>query len=126
MVTGGNVSLTVLYMQAPIGGGEQVLDQDDIETIIRWSQRHDSISEVWLFGSRVKGSSRPDSDIDLALVLTPPRQGHDWARGNYERFGDDWQRELSAMIGRHVSLTLKAEEAEPSTPLWVRADRSKS
>ena len=26
--------------------------------------------EVWLFGSRAKGTHRPDSDVDLGIILT--------------------------------------------------------
>jgi predicted nucleotidyltransferase len=33
---------------------------------------NDSIVELWLFGSRARGDSRPDSDVDLALALIPP------------------------------------------------------
>jgi predicted nucleotidyltransferase len=98
-----------------------MLNQRTVEIIIRWAESRDCILEIWLFGSRAKGSSRLDSDIDLAVVLMPPVQGHDWARGDYERFADEWQCELGAMIGQHVSLTLKAAEIEPSYQLWARA-----
>ena len=34
-----------------------------------WAEQRNEVSEVWLFGSRAKGSARDDSDMDLALIL---------------------------------------------------------
>ncbi len=31
-------------------------------------ERHQSITEVWIFGSRAKGTARTGSDIDLAIM----------------------------------------------------------
>jgi predicted nucleotidyltransferase len=100
------------------------LSESELLAICQWAFLTPSVREVWLFGSRAKSSHRPDSDIDLAIVLMPPTEGTDWARWNYERFGDGWQRQLGAIIGRRVSLTEKADETEPSIRLWARADLS--
>ncbi len=35
--------------------------------------------EVWAFGSRVKGSAKPYSDLDLALITTHPLTLHQLA-----------------------------------------------
>ena len=75
-----------------------------LREIRQWAARTDSVREVWLFGSRAKGGSRPESDVDLAIVLMPPSKRTDWALASYFEFGDDWQRELSAALGQHVSL----------------------
>ncbi len=32
------------------------------------------IEEVWLYGSRARGDAKPDSDADLAIVLSGPKQ----------------------------------------------------
>jgi predicted nucleotidyltransferase len=48
-----------------------------------WAEANDSVRQLWLFGSRATGRSRPDSDVDLALALMPPKGRHDWALGNY-------------------------------------------
>jgi predicted nucleotidyltransferase len=44
-----------------------------------WASANGNVRELWLFGSRAKGNSRPESDVDLALVLMPPDNKHDWA-----------------------------------------------
>jgi predicted nucleotidyltransferase len=69
-----------------------------------WASKNESVRELWLFGSRVRGDSREDSDVDLAIALMPPVGKHDWALGSYSALGDVWQRELETIVGRHVSL----------------------
>jgi predicted nucleotidyltransferase len=82
------------------------LSETELRGIREWAGETDAVQEVWLFGSRAKGSARQDSDIDLAIELRPPEDNHDWARGDYERFGDEWQRKLAEITGRDVSLEL--------------------
>ena len=69
-----------------------------------WANGNDSIRELWLFGSRATGRSRPDSDVDLAVALMPPNGKHDWALGNYVDLHSEWKRQLEAIVGHHVSL----------------------
>ena len=100
-----------------------------LEHVRQWAGQKRSIQEAWLFGSRAKGTAEPDSDVDVAIVLTPATsRGHDWASGAYTRFGDDWQNELGAMIGRDVSLELlppPEKDIGPRILLWKRGADSK-
>jgi predicted nucleotidyltransferase len=43
-----------------------------MNAIHEWAARH-PIAEVWLYGSRARGTHRPDSDVDLAVIMI----GHD-------------------------------------------------
>jgi predicted nucleotidyltransferase len=83
-----------------------------IEVIKEWAERTPSIRAVWLFGSRAKGTSDQESDVDLAIYLMPPDGKTNWALGVYTALGDQWQRELASVIGRCVSL----EAVIPGTP----------
>jgi predicted nucleotidyltransferase len=69
-----------------------------------WAKANDSVRQLWLFGSRATGRSRPDSDVDLALALMPPKGKHDWALGNYFALESEWKRQLEEIVGRRVSL----------------------
>jgi len=69
-----------------------------------WAQRTDAVAELWLFGSRAKGTSGSDSDVDIALALMPPRGDHDWALGDYFALHGRWRTDLEGIVGRHVSL----------------------
>jgi predicted nucleotidyltransferase len=63
-----------------------------------WASKNENVREVWLFGSRAKGCSRPESNVDIALSLMPPIGNHDWAAGNYLAFHSDWKRELEVIV----------------------------
>lgn len=85
-----------------------------------WASENDSVRELWLFGSRASGTSRAESDVDIGVGLMPPTGKHNWALGNYAAFGDEWRRELEAIVGRHVSLEAITPD-EPGTanvPKW--------
>lgn len=79
-----------------------------VAAIIEWAAQNTHVDEVWLFGSRAKGTARPDSDVDLCLRLRPGGS----ALGAYFALGDRWQQELGQVLGRHVSL----EAMEPGSP----------
>jgi predicted nucleotidyltransferase len=97
-----------------------------------WADGNDSIQELWLFGSRAAGRSRPESDVDLAVSLMPAIGTHNWALGNYIADHSTWKRQLESIVGRHVSL----EALEPGSPqdahvrstgklLWARSTQSR-
>src|SRR6266852_9775679 len=96
-----------------------------------WASANGNVRELWLFGSRATGRSRPDSDVDIAIALMPATDNTDWALGNYFALHADWKQQLEAIVGRHVSL----EAIVPDTPedaavrrsgslLWARDNRS--
>ena len=41
------------------------------DSIARWAVENPEVRRVWVFGSRAKGTHRPDSDIDVAVELEP-------------------------------------------------------
>ena len=87
------------------------LDPKYVVALQNWAENNDSVLELWLFGSRAKGTATQHSDVDIALCLIPPKGNLDWSKGNYFALGDEWQRQLEAILGRHVSL----EAIEPGT-----------
>jgi predicted nucleotidyltransferase len=72
----------------------------------QWAGRNENVFELWLFGSWVKGGSTPESDVDIALMLMPPVDKHNWALGNYAVFRSEWKKQLEAIVGRKVDLRL--------------------
>jgi predicted nucleotidyltransferase len=75
-----------------------------ITSLRSWAANNDCVHELWLFGSRAKGVSRADSDIDIALALMPPSGKHNWALATYAEFFDEWKSELRAAVDWDVSL----------------------
>lgn len=66
-----------------------------------WAKSEPLVRKAYLFGSRVKGTNRPDSDLDVAIeLLTLPDE---------EDPGTTWQREgkrLKASIAGVVSVAI--------------------
>lgn len=108
-----------------------------LDAIRSWVDAKPEIAEVWLFGSRAKGTARPDSDADLGLVLVPGepsapgKLGHDWPLGNWLSLGSTWRNEVRGIIGRHVSLEVFSRPGEtqseeeiaarqPAILIWAR------
>jgi predicted nucleotidyltransferase len=106
-----------------------------VQAIREWAARTDCVREVWLFGSRAKRSSKPYSDVDLAIYLMPPDGStasaggaflHS-AGGVFLHLHTQWELELKQIVGLTFDLTL----VDPDNPgdqevrstgkqLWVR------
>ncbi|MCJ2074115.1 nucleotidyltransferase domain-containing protein [Methylobacterium sp. E-016] len=86
--------------------------------LVAWAASRSEVAQLWIYGSRAKGAARPDSDVDIGLVLTDGEPsssggiGTDWPLGNYTALADRWSKELDAIVGRHVSLELFARSGE--------------
>jgi|GEM_PF-2774845 len=98
-----------------------------IEALRRWAVNNENIAELWLFGSRAKGTAHPMSDIDIAIQLMPPTGNHNWALANFIEFFDDWKAELRNTINWPVSLVaigsnydMDAEVRKTGICLWRR------
>ena len=44
------------------------LREADIQFMQALFQQHSDVEQVWVYGSRAKGTNQPGSDVDLALV----------------------------------------------------------
>jgi predicted nucleotidyltransferase len=98
-----------------------------IAALRAWAEKNDCVLELWLFGSRATGTSRPKSDIDIALALTPPSGKQNWALAAYVESFDAWKSELRAAVEWDVSLVAIGPRFEMDTvvrttgiPLWRR------
>jgi predicted nucleotidyltransferase len=81
------------------------LPDDWRDGLIGWARGTRAVSELWLFGSRAKGTARPDSDVDIAIALMPATGSHDWALRDYLAYAKEWRPKLEQIVQRHVSLT---------------------
>jgi predicted nucleotidyltransferase len=104
--------------------GESGMDMRDdwLRGLRSWASANGNVRELWLFGSRATGRSRPDSDVDIAIALMAATDNTDWALGNYFALHSDWKQQLEAIVGRHVSL----EAIAPDTPEDAAVRRSGS
>lgn len=77
---------------------------EQIEQISKWARTKPRIELIMLFGSRAKGTHRPDSDIDLAVSVSEKREYTRATIWMFDRF--DWQAQLSALIGLQVDIRI--------------------
>jgi predicted nucleotidyltransferase len=75
-------------------------------TIRHWAGAAQYVKEVRLFGSRARGRSKPDSDVDLAITIGDGTEDPDTIRGVYFAVGKNWQAELSALLCMRVHVGL--------------------
>jgi predicted nucleotidyltransferase len=64
------------------------------KSLRQWASKNDSVRQLWLFGSYAKGTEKPESDVDIAVALMPPKGDHNWALGAYFALHSDWKHEL--------------------------------
>jgi hypothetical protein len=43
-----------------------------LESVTRWAARRDDVTAIALVGSHARGAARPDSDVDLVLIVERP------------------------------------------------------
>lgn len=73
-------------------GGHATADQALGEVVRRLVDALDPVA-IYLFGSRARGTARPDSDFDL-MVVTRPEDGE---------AGYDYDRAYAPLIGRGIA-----------------------
>ena len=104
------------------------LEPERLAALKAWAANNESVQELWLFGSRAKGTAKPKSDVDLALILMPETDNTNWAFAKYIESRAAWKRVLQNIAGRPVSLCA-IEHGEPlykevlstGVCLWSRA-----
>ncbi|WP_188610812.1 nucleotidyltransferase domain-containing protein [Chelatococcus reniformis] len=99
----------------PIRSDIAVAEQQ-IEAIRSWARSKSRVEQVRLFGSRRKGTHRPDSDLDIAVTVSERRS---YTRSTIWFFdAKDWGTALSARIGiRPISESPTLESPAKSTIL---------
>ena len=88
--------------------------QADINVIRRWAALHPIIRRVWVFGSRVRGTERPDSDIDVAIEHgSMPGDSSPFATWIGE--AQTWRDELSPLLSATLDLQSYIPGESPTT-----------
>ncbi|MGA8610643.1 MAG: nucleotidyltransferase domain-containing protein [Xanthobacteraceae bacterium] len=90
------------------------LEPECVAALRHWAANNPAVYELWLFGSRAKGTSQVESDVDLAVILMPEVDNTNWALAMYIESKDFWKTQLGKLAGRPVSLSA----IEPGTELF--------
>ncbi len=85
------------------------------EVVTRYLAAQPDCLAAWLFGSLVRGTSRADSDVDVAVLVARP------ADGTLADLHLEWAGDLSALLGREVDLVV-VNDAPPDLVHRVLAE----
>lgn len=88
-----------------------VLIQEAVAILREWGRSQAIVSEVYIFGSRVKGVAREDSDLDVAvrLVFADP----DTSLAHWMAHQKAWSEALESLIPYKIDLQLFHPGATP-------------
>jgi predicted nucleotidyltransferase len=75
---------------------EPQITPEQIEQIRSWAVRTACVKAVYIFGSRFKGTARPDSDLDIAVVIQPSELKTD--KQLYDANFLDWLSHLEEVL----------------------------
>lgn len=77
------------------------MSADVIRVLQRYFAEHgEDVAAAYVFGSTARGSARPDSDVDVAMLPSSAR------RGTLESLHLDLEGELERLLGREVQLVV--------------------
>lgn len=79
------------------------LEDNLADSIARWAAEHLEVRRVWLFGSRAKGSHRPDSDVDIAIELEPVADSEETIT-QWIAHCDSWEAQLQRLSVQKIDL----------------------
>lgn len=71
--------------------------------LTEWAAANSKVKRVWVYGSRAKGTHRPDSDINIAVELQPVGDSEE-TLAVWMAHCNQWQSELQARIDPGVDL----------------------
>jgi predicted nucleotidyltransferase len=83
-----------------------------------WARANPRIRRAWVFGSRLRGTQTPDSDIDLALEIDP-LETDDETMGWWMFEKERWTEELQAISPYRVQLEWFGGEATPKIQQYL-------
>ena len=87
------------------------LTDEQLAIIITWAKKTPEVQAVFLYGSRAKGTAKPDSDVVLALSIKGLEATWRFAKFISHRRG--WRAELEAALGLAMQLERARRDATP-------------
>jgi predicted nucleotidyltransferase len=80
-----------------------MIDAGILLAIVRWSESKPQVMRTWVFGSRVRGDNRPDSDLDIGIEVSANERFDDFGVFYHHEFA--WMEELRAVTGFYIHLS---------------------
>lgn len=85
--------------------------------LAEWAERKPLVKRVFIFGSRVRGDHKADSDIDIAVELDAVEYQRSDESGGLDTWihaKQRWKEELQTLIPNKVQLELWSQNMTPT------------
>lgn len=132
----GGIALAFMDFGLPVLGLD--MRPEWLLNISTWAGGRIELAEVWLFSSRADGTSHPDNDVDLGVVLAAPSASEpgapsrDWAHESWQASQGVWLGQLRPGVGGRLRVEVFSRSDEPRRDeettarasailLWTRA-----
>jgi predicted nucleotidyltransferase len=79
------------------------IENNVADSIAVWAAENPEVRRVWVFGSRAKGTHRPDSDIDIAVELEPVGDSEE-TLVRWIAHSTQWEAQLQSRIAAKIDL----------------------
>jgi len=91
-----------------------------LDEVTSWADSHSEIKRVSLFGSRARGDSSHESDVDLAVVVV----GIDGENADrcYWLNKEAWKDELKSALGRPINIVRQIDHGKPEIQESIERD----
>lgn len=90
------------------------MELDEVARLVSdWASSKSQILKVQFFGSRVKQTHRPDSDLDVAITLFPDLD-ESGGVATWFRYCKVWAEELNSIVPLEVQIELEAGKETPT------------
>lgn len=86
--------------------------------VIAWALSQHLIERVYFFGSRVRGTHRINSDLDIAIQLIYPEPDTAAAHWSFEE--PQWTAQLSSLIPWQLDLELLCPPDSPTISAGIK------
>jgi predicted nucleotidyltransferase len=102
----------------------QKIRKDDLTNLKKHFQNKAEITAVYLFGSTIKGYERPESDLDIAVLLEPSfkHPGYDYQLKLEEELNNILDTEVDVIIINDVPLPLQYSSAVQGKLIYSKDD----
>ena len=88
--------------------------------VTSWAESHPEIKRVFLFGSRARGDSKPDSDVDIAVEVVGIKGEN--ADTRYFLNKNIWKDELKAALERPINIVRRVAHGKPEIQESIERD----
>ncbi len=81
------------------------------DKVTSWAESHLEVKRVFLFGSRARGDSKSDSDVDLAVEVVGIEGENADTRYFFNK--DAWKDELESALERPINIVRRIAHGKP-------------